>query len=164
LSILDLFVPIIPRHIRLMQRLVDQKKIDRLGCIGWRGLMDEDEVFTIDQLFKPLRERGLVEDLTKSDLGNAGVYFVHITPLGEKCLGLGYMLREPRVMSDAEQNVLGPAVNALQTPMLMTEPPDATQCIRIIERAPAVPQKAIDEANRVYEEAERRSGLPEATA
>jgi hypothetical protein len=99
---IKLFMPIIPRHHRLMVRLVEQKTIDTFGCIGWRGLMDENELFTIDQLFKPLVERGLVEDLSKSDLGNAGAYFVRITPLGEYCLALGYMLREPRVMTDAE--------------------------------------------------------------
>lgn len=133
MSLMNLFMDIAPRHQRLLARLVEQKKIDRLGCIGWRGLMDENEMFTIDQLFKPLVERGLVEDLAQSELGKAGVYFVHITPLGELCSGLGYMLREPRVMNDKEQALIGPVVNALQTPMQMTEPPDKTQRVRILE-------------------------------
>jgi hypothetical protein len=133
MSVVDLFVPIIPRHIRLLERLVEQKKIDKFGCIGWRGLMDENESFTIDQLFKPLTDRGLVEDLRNSELGAPGIYFVHITPLGEHCLGLGYMLKAARIMSDNERKLLGPAVNALQTPMQTSEPPDATQRVRILE-------------------------------
>jgi hypothetical protein len=102
LSLSEHFMPIIPRHIRLLERLHDQLKADQYGGIGWRGLMDENEPFTIDQLFKPLMERGMVEDLSKTDLGKAGVYFVRITPLGLKCLHLGVMLKEQRVTTEQE--------------------------------------------------------------
>jgi hypothetical protein len=104
MSLAEFFMPIIPRHRRLLERLAEQLKKDRYGAIGWRGLMDEDEPFTVDQLFKPLQERGLVEDLTATDLGKAGVYFVHITPLGLRCLGMGLMLKEPRIVSEKEMN------------------------------------------------------------
>ena len=92
-------------HQRLLTRLVEQYKVDPYGSIGWRGLLDEDEAFTMDQLFKPMVERGLVEDLTQQ-MGASGVYFVHITPLGKLCLSLGMILKECRVMTPDDMKVL----------------------------------------------------------
>jgi hypothetical protein len=103
----------IPRHERLLKRLVEQKGIDRYGGIGWRGLMDENELYTIDQLFKPLIERGLVEDLSATELGQRGTYFVRITPLGEHCLSLGLMLLEPRSMTPREMAVIARETKSL---------------------------------------------------
>jgi hypothetical protein len=109
---MDMFMPIIPRHTRLLQRLVEQKKNDKYGMIGWRGLMDAEEPYTIDQLFKPLLERGLVEDLSKTEMGGPGIYFVRITPMGEHCLSLGYMLKAPRPMNAADLKTLPAEVTA----------------------------------------------------
>ena len=109
MSLTDHFMPIIPRHQRLLERLAEQIRIDRYGAIGWKGLLDEGETFTIDELFKPLVERGLVEDLSHTDLGKAGIYFVHITPIGLRCLDLGMMLKEPRFTTEKEMTkIIGP--------------------------------------------------------
>lgn len=102
MSLADHFMPIIPRHQRLLAKLEEQRRVDQFGGIGWRGLMDEEEPFTIDQLFKPLMERGLVEDLSQTEIGNAGIYFVRITKLGMICLRLGMMLKEPRPTTEKE--------------------------------------------------------------
>jgi hypothetical protein len=102
MTILEKFMPIIPRHQRLLSDLVAVRNRDVFGGIGWAALLDEDEQFTIDQLFKPLRDRGLIEDLTGTELGERGAMFVRITPVGQKCLGLGWMLKEPRPMHDGE--------------------------------------------------------------
>lgn len=104
MSMSEHFMPIIPRHHRLLVRLREQLKADQFGGIGWRGLMDDDEEFTIDQLFKPLMDRGMVEDLSHSELGAAGVYFVRITTIGLRCLNLGMMLKEPRHTSEKEMD------------------------------------------------------------
>ena len=95
-------VPIIPRHLRILQRLIEQRKIDQFGCIGWRGLLDDPETFTMDQLFKPLVDRGLIEDLSQTEMGQGGTFFVRITPLGQFCYGIGYMLKEPRPTTELE--------------------------------------------------------------
>ena len=95
-------VPIIPRHLRILQRLIEQRKIDQFGCIGWRGLLDDPETFTMDQLFKPLVDRGLIEDLSQTEMGRGGTLFVRITPLGQFCYGIGYMLKEPRPTTELE--------------------------------------------------------------
>lgn len=98
------FMPIIPRHLRILGTLIARRKIDQFGGIGWRGLLDEPETFTMDELFKPLLERGLIEDLSRTEMGNGGAYFVRITPLGQFCYGLGYMLRDARVATELELN------------------------------------------------------------
>jgi len=103
-SLSEHFMPIIPRHIRLLEKLRDQLRVDMLGGIGWRGLMDENEPLTVDQLFKPLMDRGLIEDLSHTPLGPAGIYFVRITSIGVRCLNLGLMLKEPRITTDQEMN------------------------------------------------------------
>lgn len=95
-------MPIIPRHQRLLEELRKHKERDMLGGIGWGALRDEDDPLSYDQLFQPLTERGLIEDLTDTDLGSAGRYFVRITALGERCLALGMMVRNPRITSDLE--------------------------------------------------------------
>jgi hypothetical protein len=94
-------IAIIPRHLRILGALIERRKIDQFGAIGWRGLMDDPETFTMDQLFKPLRDRGLVEDLS-AEMGNGGTYFVRITKLGQFCYGIGYMLKDPRPTTEAE--------------------------------------------------------------
>jgi len=98
----DHFMPIPPRHRRALELLMDQKKHDPYGAIGTGALRDEDDPFTLEQIAGPLLERGLIEDLTNTDFGRGARYFIHITPLGEVCLGLGYMLRDPRRTSEAE--------------------------------------------------------------
>jgi hypothetical protein len=90
----------------VLQVLAAQRKKDHLGGIGWGALRDEEEPFTYEQIINPLLERGLIEDLTATDLGSAGKYFVRITPLGIVCLGLGVMLRDPRRVTDAELKAL----------------------------------------------------------
>ena len=112
---LELFIPIIPRHQRLLTRLIEQFKIDPYGSIGWKGLLDEDEPFTVDQLFKPLVDRGLVEDLTR-EMGRSGIYFVHITKAGIICHGMGMMLKEPRHLKPHEVRENGKAIAALAKP------------------------------------------------
>ena len=103
------FMPIIPRHRRLLEELRLQKTKDMLGGIGWGALKGEDEPFTYEELFLPLMQRGLIEDLTETELGSAGKYFVRITPIGERCLGLGVMLKYPRPTSDLElDKILAP--------------------------------------------------------
>jgi hypothetical protein len=102
----ELFMPISPRHRRALEMLVEQKKRDSLGGIGIAALHDEDDVFTLEQITEPLMERGLIEDLTWTDLEAAGKYFVRITPLGDVCLAFGQMLREPRIVSDKAMKML----------------------------------------------------------
>jgi hypothetical protein len=95
-------IPIIPRHLRVLGRLIEQRRTDQYGCIGWRGLLDDPETFTMDQIFKPLVERGLIEDLSQTPLGHGGTYFVRITPLGQFCYGIGYMIKDARPTTEAE--------------------------------------------------------------
>lgn len=87
------FVKIDARLMRLLARLIEQKKADLFGGIGWRGLLEENEERPMDCLFLPLLKRGLIEDLTAlPDFGpRAGQYFVRITPVGEKCHETGWM-------------------------------------------------------------------------
>jgi hypothetical protein len=100
------FMVIIPRHLRVLKELLAQKPKDQFGGIGWGALRDEDDPFAYDQLFIPLLERGLIEDLTATELGSAGKYFVRITQLGVVCAGMGVMLRDTRKATDAEMKAL----------------------------------------------------------
>ena len=76
---------ITPRHQRLAA-LDAQRKVDHLGGIGWKALIDDDEAFDAEMLFLLALMRGLIEDLSKTDLGPAGGrLFVRITPLGRVC-------------------------------------------------------------------------------
>lgn len=102
----DKYVAIMPRHQRLLLALWEQRKYDPFGGIGWRGLMDEDEQFTPEQLYAPLIERGLVEDCAQAHQSVSGKFFVHITALGIACMNVGYMLRDPRQMSGGEMQRL----------------------------------------------------------
>ena len=102
MSATEKFMPIPPRYIQALQMLVEQKKKDAFGGIGVGALREEDEPLTLEQIVSPLWERGLVEDLTETELGPAGRYFVRITALGVACLHLGVMLRDPRKAADAE--------------------------------------------------------------
>lgn len=104
-SIKDKFMVIPPRHQRALELLAviaRQPSRDILGAIGVAALRDEDEPFTLEQIVQPLWERGLIEDLTETELGSGGRYFVRITTLGVVCLGLGMMLRDPRKVTEAE--------------------------------------------------------------
>lgn len=104
----DKFMPIPPRHQQALQLLVAQKNRDMFGGIGVGALREEeDEPLTLEQIVQPLWERGLVEDLTETELGASGRYFVRITLLGQVCLNLGYMLREPRKATEPELKKLG---------------------------------------------------------
>jgi hypothetical protein len=69
-------------------------------------MRDEDDVLTLEQIIDPLWERGLIEDLTWTDLKDSGKYFLRLTQLGDICLSLGYMLREPRKVTLAEMKFL----------------------------------------------------------
>lgn len=96
------FMPIPPRHRRALEMLLVQRHHDAFGGIGIGAMRDDDEPFTLEQIVEPLMVRGLIEDLTWTDLREDGKYFVRLTKLGEFCLGVGYMLREPRLTSEAE--------------------------------------------------------------
>jgi hypothetical protein len=105
MPISDHFMPIPPRHRRALEMLAVialQPNRDILGAIGTGALLDEDEPFTLEQIVLPLSKRGLIEDLSHTELGAGGLYFIRITELGKICLGLGYMLREPRRTSPEE--------------------------------------------------------------
>jgi hypothetical protein len=78
MAVLEHFLEIIPRHRRALEQLREQKKRDALGGIGWAALRDEEDTFTLEQICAPLLERGLL------------------------CLGMGYMLKVPRVTTEAE--------------------------------------------------------------
>jgi hypothetical protein len=105
------FMVIMPRHLRVLQELAAVKATarnmgDTLDAIGWGALRDEDDPFSYDQLFGPLLERGLIEDLTSTELATGGKYFVRITPLGTLCMGLGLMLRDQRKPTPRELQAL----------------------------------------------------------
>ena len=101
-TVKEKFMTIPPRHQRALQMLMEQRKKDLLGGIGVGALRDEDEPFSLEQIVQPLWMRGLVEDLTETEMGGAGKYFVRITALGVVCFDLGMMLRDPRSVTDAE--------------------------------------------------------------
>lgn len=99
------FVEILPRHRRALEMLASialDAKRDIFGCIGFPALRDEDDVFTLEQIVDPLLVRGLIEDLTGTEMGDSGKYFVRITPLGAFCLGVGLMLRDARKSTPEE--------------------------------------------------------------
>lgn len=81
---------------RILARLIEQAKADMFGSIGWKALIEDEDDWTMDELFLPLLQRGLIEDLTAvPDLGpKGGKYFVRITPLGGLCYSLGFMLKD----------------------------------------------------------------------
>lgn len=105
--VIDAFMVISPRHRQALELLQAQKTRDHLGALGLGALRNEDDVFTLEQIAVPLLQRGLIEDLTKTELGPGGKYFCRITKLGEFCLGVGYMLKEPRPSSELEMRKLG---------------------------------------------------------
>ena len=109
------FMVIPPRHVRALQMLVSQRDRDMLGGIGVGALLEDDDVLTIEQIVQPLWERGLVEDLTKTSMGEPGRYFIRITRLGQQCLALGAMLREQRKFTDEERQWITPLVNPTET-------------------------------------------------
>jgi hypothetical protein len=116
------FMVIPPRYQRALEMLRAQRLRDPLGAIGKGAMRDEDEPFTLEQIVKPLFERGLIEDLTWTDLHEAGKYFVRLTQLGDICLSLGYMLRESRQVTLAEMRFL-----AGQEKTITTLPPGTTE-------------------------------------
>jgi hypothetical protein len=116
-----------PRHQRLLLALWEQRKYDPFGGIGWRGLMDEDEQFTPEQLYSPLLERGLVEDCREAHQSENGKYFVRITPLGIACMSVGYMLRDPRPMSGGEMKMIVAAKDEHDAATGQAQPAEAHQ-------------------------------------
>jgi hypothetical protein len=129
------FVQILPRHMRLLEHLIKQQKLDHYGCIGWGGLVEDDD-WDREQLFLPLLERGLIEDLSAiPDFGpKAGQYFVRITPLGKMCAAYGYMLKDRHKASEKEmQKFAGelPRPDTSKDPVQMTAPPTAAQRKRV---------------------------------
>jgi hypothetical protein len=103
------FMQIPPRHQRTLEMLAviaKQPHRDIHGAVGIAALRDEDEPFTLEQIVDPLMERGLIENLSETELGTGGRYFVRITRFGEMCLGLGYMLRESRKPTQVEIKTL----------------------------------------------------------
>jgi hypothetical protein len=123
MSVSEHFIVIMPRHQRILGALELQRAVDCYGGIGWKGLLDEDEVLDFDVLFKPLVERGLVEDLGATELGPGGRYFVRITALGRICNAIGMMLREPRITTEAELRKYG----VLPSPPALPQPPAAPE-------------------------------------
>lgn len=105
-AVISEFVAIAPRHLKVLLDLWEQRKYDPDGSIGWRGLMDDDEQLTPEEIFNPLLERGLIEDLTRLHNNESGRYRVHITALGILCLNKGQMLREARKMHPHELEAL----------------------------------------------------------
>jgi hypothetical protein len=98
------FVPVIPIHAKMLERLIAQKLHDPYGLIGWAFPREEwpDALpAALDQLWKPLMDRAMVEDGTAL-MGSAGMFFVRITPLGEKCRAMGLMHMAPRAASATE--------------------------------------------------------------
>ena len=96
------YMPIPPRHARALGMLIEQWKRDRLGAIGMGALREDDDTLTLEQIVQPLWDRGLIEDLTATEMGQPGKYFVRITPLGKVCFDVGHMPRDPRKPSDDE--------------------------------------------------------------
>jgi hypothetical protein len=116
------FMVIPPRYQRALEMLRAQRLRDNLGAIGKGAMRDEDDVLTLEQIVDPLWERGLIEDLTWTDLKEGGKYFVRLTQLGDICLSLGYMLREPRKVTLAEMKFL-----AGQETRITTLPPGTSE-------------------------------------
>jgi hypothetical protein len=100
------FMVIPPRYQRALEMLRAQRLRDPFGAIGTGAMRDEDDIFTLEQIVTPLWERGLIEDLTWTDLKEGGKYFVRLTQLGDICLSLGYMLRETRKVTLGEMRFL----------------------------------------------------------
>jgi hypothetical protein len=116
------FMPIPPRHQRALEMLRAQRLRDNLGAIGKGAMRDDDDVLTLEQIVDPLWERGLIEDLTWTDLKESGKYFLRLTQLGDICLSLGYMLRDPRKVTLAEMKFL-----AGQETTITTLPPGTAE-------------------------------------
>jgi hypothetical protein len=130
------FMVIPPRHLRALEMLRAQRLRDNLGAIGKGAMRDEDDVLTLEQIVDPLLERGLIEDLTWTDLREGGKYFLRLTQLGDICLSLGYMLREPRKVTLAEMRFL-----AAQNATITTLPPGTAE--RLAKHDPNEEKEAI---------------------
>jgi hypothetical protein len=91
------FIKIMPRHNQALAVLIAQKVKDAFGGIGIGALHDEGDDMTLAEIVTPLADRGLIENLTKTELGDRGRYFVRITPLGEYCYAKGYMLKAAHI-------------------------------------------------------------------
>jgi hypothetical protein len=116
------FMVIPPRYQRALEMLRAQRLHDPLGAIGKGAMRDEDDTLTLEQIVEPLFDRGLIEDLTWTDHGERGKYFVRLTQLGDICLSLGYMLRETRKVTLAEMRFL-----AAQPDRITTLPPGTAE-------------------------------------
>jgi hypothetical protein len=119
------FVQIHVRHMRILARLIEQSKLDMFGSIGWKALIEGDDDWTMDELFLPLLQRGLIEDLTAvPDLGpKAGKYFVRITPLGAFCHSVGFMLKDRHKGTEKEMQKYADELQSLTS---TSEPPTST--------------------------------------
>lgn len=87
------FMPIIPRHLRLLEFLRQRLTVDFVGGVGWGGCRDQHEALNDEQLFSPLIIRGMVRDCTL-ELGVMGRHFVKVTAFGLACLSYGLMPTE----------------------------------------------------------------------
>ena len=123
------FMVIPPRHVRALQMLVSQRDRDQFGGIGVGALLEDDDVLTIEQIVQPLWERGLVEDLTHTEMGEPGRYFIRITRLGQQCLALGAMLREQRKMTDDERTWFQPVLSEPKTLRTRHDPNEEKEAI-----------------------------------
>lgn len=97
-------------HMLTLKILMDQRKVDPYGAIGWMGAVPEDIKGVIDPslLFVPLLDRKLVTDCSEQMGEGSGKHFVRITDLGAICFVFGYMTR-------AAVPVTGEVVDLLQT-------------------------------------------------
>lgn len=109
MSVSKLFVEIPEMQRRLLARLIEQKRADPYGAIGWRfpytEWPEEAAGETVETLWGGLLGRRLVEDLS-GVMGQPGVYFVRITALGEACAALGRMSIDGRAVSSATMKAL----------------------------------------------------------
>lgn len=93
----------------VLSRLIEQKKKDWTGAMGWGFPVENPALYapgiilyrTLEELWRPLIVRGLVEDL-RMVMPDRGKFFVRITLLGERCTKLGVMLAEPRILTTQE--------------------------------------------------------------
>jgi hypothetical protein len=83
-------------HQRVLDRLIEQRKIDTYGGIGWMAPLEEFRtVVTVEAFYQPLLQRCMVEDCQSAMNHPSGKFFVRITDLGVKCDALGMMMKQP---------------------------------------------------------------------
>lgn len=102
MTLREKFMVIIPPHRRVLERLLAQKLVDALGMLGKAAVRGDNDVLTLAELTQPLLDRGMIEDLTKTEMGASGRLFLRITRIGELCLDMGVMLRDARCFTIEE--------------------------------------------------------------